>query len=214
MDHVTTKTSANKLKVARNRRGLDASDPVHGFQRGVQARSGMAWVLRSQAIFLAVRATLATVGVPSNVFWSRAVWDGHGLSENVHHAGADAARHHEVARRVILLVDDSDIIRGLYSEILERAGYEVVQACDGDEALDLAREMRDLDLVVTDFEMPEMNGMEVAQWFERHRPDVPVLMISASQKHLDSVEKAMPSLKCHFKTSYPTEFLAVIAGLL
>ncbi|MEM7251639.1 MAG: response regulator, partial [Pseudomonadota bacterium] len=57
----------------------------------------------------------------------------------------------------VLAVDDSVAMRQMVSFTLKGAGYEVVEATDGEEALGLARET-DVDLVVTDVNMPKMDG--------------------------------------------------------
>lgn len=63
---------------------------------------------------------------------------------------------------VILAVDDSASMRQMVRYTLEGAGYEVVQAADGVEALDLARR-RSVDLVLTDVNMPRMDGIELVR---------------------------------------------------
>ncbi len=64
----------------------------------------------------------------------------------------------------ILLAEDEDAVRRLTSRILERAGYQVLQAADGKEALDLARELSEpVDLLLSDVVMPEIRGPELAE---------------------------------------------------
>ena len=62
----------------------------------------------------------------------------------------------------ILVADDSRVMRQIVSRTLRQAGfsgYEVIEACDGREALDRAREHKP-DLVLSDWNMPEMNGIQ------------------------------------------------------
>ena len=59
----------------------------------------------------------------------------------------------------ILVVDDDDIIRTMLIDILESAGYQVVSASDGEEAIDLFRK-KPADLVLTDLVMPNREGLE------------------------------------------------------
>jgi CheY-like chemotaxis protein len=64
----------------------------------------------------------------------------------------------------ILLAEDENAVRRLTSRILERAGYEVLQASDGREALELARGLeRPVDLLLSDVVMPEIRGPELAE---------------------------------------------------
>jgi CheY-like chemotaxis protein len=63
----------------------------------------------------------------------------------------------------ILVVDDQFTAREIQRSILEAAGYRVVTARDGREAWDLLANGEDIELVVTDLEMPEMDGLELVQ---------------------------------------------------
>ena len=60
----------------------------------------------------------------------------------------------------ILAVDDSPSMRQMVAYTLKRAGFEVYEAEDGVEALEMAREL-DVDLVLTDINMPKMDGIEL-----------------------------------------------------
>lgn len=62
----------------------------------------------------------------------------------------------------ILAVDDSASMRQMVSFTLKQAGYEVVEACDGVEALDIARS-RAVNLVLTDVNMPNMDGLTLVR---------------------------------------------------
>jgi DNA-binding response OmpR family regulator len=65
-------------------------------------------------------------------------------------------------RETVLVADDSMTVLAMVSARLERAGYDVVTATRGDEALRLAQELRPR-LVILDVEMPGLDGMEVAR---------------------------------------------------
>ncbi len=63
----------------------------------------------------------------------------------------------------ILLVEDDDAVRAVTRRALKRFGYNVLSACGGDEALQLARRHpEEIDLLLTDIMMPGLNGVEVA----------------------------------------------------
>jgi DNA-binding response OmpR family regulator len=85
----------------------------------------------------------------------------------------------------ILLVDDEDSIQTLLTYPLERDGYRVVQARDGDEALARFAEEQ-VDLVVLDIMLPKLDGLEVCR---RLRTDstVPIIMLTARDDELDKV---------------------------
>jgi nitrogen-specific signal transduction histidine kinase/ActR/RegA family two-component response regulator len=79
----------------------------------------------------------------------------------------------------ILLVEDEDVVRGLARQILEEAGYNVLDARGGDEAIRLCRDLRGpIDLLLTDVVMPEASGKEVADRLTKLRPATCVLYMS------------------------------------
>ncbi|MGH3137728.1 MAG: response regulator transcription factor, partial [Gaiellaceae bacterium] len=85
----------------------------------------------------------------------------------------------------ILLVDDEDSIQTLLTFPLERDGYRVVQARDGEEAL---RRFGDenVDLVVLDVMLPRLDGLEVCKRL-RSQSNVPIVMLTARGEELDKV---------------------------
>jgi DNA-binding response OmpR family regulator len=85
----------------------------------------------------------------------------------------------------ILLVDDEDAVRRLLAFPLERDGYEVIQAADGEEALERFGE-RDIDLVVLDIMLPRLDGLEVCKRL-RATSAVPIIMLTARDDELDKV---------------------------
>jgi len=85
----------------------------------------------------------------------------------------------------ILLVDDEDSIQTLLTYPLERDGYRVVQARDGEEALERFAE-EDVDLVVLDVMLPKLVGLEVCKRL-RGESTVPIIMLTARGDELDKV---------------------------
>ncbi|HEY9014898.1 MAG TPA: response regulator, partial [Gemmatimonadales bacterium] len=77
----------------------------------------------------------------------------------------------------IMVVDDDAAIRRTLSLMLERAGFEVVLASDGAEAIRLWRERRG-DLVITDLHMPRKDGIETIVELLYHSPDVRIIAMS------------------------------------
>jgi DNA-binding response OmpR family regulator len=85
----------------------------------------------------------------------------------------------------ILLVDDEESVRKLLTYPLERDGYRVIQARDGEEAL--ARfDGEEVDLVVLDLMLPKLDGLEVCKRL-RERSSVPIVMLTARDDELDKV---------------------------
>ncbi|MCZ6677490.1 MAG: response regulator [Candidatus Poribacteria bacterium] len=77
----------------------------------------------------------------------------------------------------ILVIDDDDQVRGMLRQMLERAGYEVIEAPDGEEGMRLYREAPS-DLVIMDLIMPEKEGIESIAVLRRDFPDVKIIAIS------------------------------------
>ncbi len=85
----------------------------------------------------------------------------------------------------ILLVDDEDSIQTLLAFPLQRDGYTVVQARDGEEALRLFQ-TEPVDLVVLDIMLPRVDGLEVCRRL-RAESTVPIIMLTARDDELDTV---------------------------
>ncbi|HTR32992.1 MAG TPA: response regulator transcription factor [Gaiellaceae bacterium] len=85
----------------------------------------------------------------------------------------------------ILLVDDEDAVRTVLAFPLEKDGYSVVQAGDGEEALKLF-EAQPVDLVVLDIMLPRLDGLEVCKRL-RATSTVPIIMLTARDDELDKV---------------------------
>ena len=80
----------------------------------------------------------------------------------------------------VVLVDDSDEVQTLVAELLSGAGHEVVgHAHDGSEGVELVLAERP-DAVVTDWQMPRMNGVEMTARIRAGDPDIAVLALSSS----------------------------------
>ena len=89
----------------------------------------------------------------------------------------ELARHHRKGA-IILLVDDDSAVREVTSAMLRELGYVILEVGSGGAALDLLDGKADIDLVVLDFAMPGMNGVEVAQQVRSKFPALPVLFIT------------------------------------
>src|SRR4051794_6248375 len=85
----------------------------------------------------------------------------------------------------ILLVDDEQAVQKLLTYPLRKEGYEVVEARDGQEALDRFGEER-FDLVVLDIMLPKLDGIEVCRRL-RTRSQVPIIMLTAKGDEIDKI---------------------------
>ena len=81
----------------------------------------------------------------------------------------------------ILVVEDSFIVRELQRCVLESAGHDVVTASDGREALDALTKDEEIELVLTDLEMPRLGGLDLTRAIraDEHRSSLPVVMVTS-----------------------------------
>jgi len=77
----------------------------------------------------------------------------------------------------VLIIDDEEQIREVLRTVLERVGYEVSEASNGVEGIQIYRE-HDIDLVVTDIIMPEKGGIDTIMDLRRDYPDVKIIAVS------------------------------------
>lgn len=90
----------------------------------------------------------------------------------------------------ILLVDDEEIIRDLYSQFLKDHGYQVYTASDGRHGLELFRTSHDrIDLVILDMIMPEMGGKDLFEEIRKIEPRIPIAISSGFSPREDSIQK-------------------------
>ena len=82
--------------------------------------------------------------------------------------------------KTLLVVEDEPLIRNLEVQFLRRQGYTVLQAEGAMEALGLATATVTIHLLITDFLMPEVDGLELTRRFRKVHPKTPVLMVSGS----------------------------------
>jgi two-component system chemotaxis sensor kinase CheA len=83
--------------------------------------------------------------------------------------------------RSLLLIDDSPFFRNMLTPVLQAAGYEVTAAASAPEALAMLKDGRAFDVIITDIEMPEMDGFEFAQSLrgDPRTADLPVIALSS-----------------------------------
>ena len=86
----------------------------------------------------------------------------------------------------ILIVDDESRMRKLVHDFLAREGYEVVEAADGEEALDIFYSDKEISLIVLDVMMPKINGWEVCREI-RKISKLPIIMLTAKGDESDEL---------------------------
>ena len=115
----------------------------------------------------------------------------------------------------ILLVEDESVVRRLAHRVLTRAGYEVVEAESGPEALARYEQQGRVDLLVTDMVMPEMGGREVAESIAARQPDLRVVYMSGYTAD-EVFRQALPAAKNRFlqKPFAPDDLTAKVREVL
>ena len=118
-----------------------------------------------------------------------------------------------VGQKRILLVEDEPSIRLLLVDSLEDAGFDVLEAANGDEAACLLVYPDDVDLVVTDIQMPgSRDGNAVAEAAKERDPEIPVVYMTANP---NSLRNRLGSRDAFLKKPFaPSEVLVVVRRLL
>ncbi len=87
----------------------------------------------------------------------------------------------------VLVVDDEDRMRKLLSDFLKIRDFEVVEAADGEQAIDVFFSDKDIALIILDVMMPKMDGWEVLKTIREHSK-VPVIMLTARSEENDELK--------------------------
>jgi len=87
----------------------------------------------------------------------------------------------------ILVVDDEARMRKLVKDFLSVKGYKVVEAADGEEAISLFMEQKDIKLILLDVMMPRMDGFETLKLIRQYS-DLPVIMLTARSEERDELQ--------------------------
>jgi CheY-like chemotaxis protein len=89
-------------------------------------------------------------------------------------------------RMVVLVVEDETLVRMFIADFLDEAGFKVFEAVSGDEAVQVLQARPDVQVVVTDIEMPgAMNGLELARVIRERWPGVGVVLTSGRERPRD-----------------------------
>lgn len=85
-----------------------------------------------------------------------------------------------VGKTMILIVDDEEIVRSLLQRLLEKAGYDIITAANGQEAIDKLSQVN-ASLILLDIKMPVLDGFQTLE-FIRQQYDIPVIMVTGESK--------------------------------
>ncbi len=86
----------------------------------------------------------------------------------------------------VLVVDDESRMRKLVKDFLKKKNFDVIEACDGEEALDIFFATKDISLIILDVMMPKIDGYEVVKEIRQYSK-VPIIMLTAKDKEVDEL---------------------------
>jgi len=121
-----------------------------------------------------------------------------------------------MTEKTILVCDDESHILNVVSLKLRNAGYRVLTASDGQEALDLATQEKP-DLIITDYHMPLLSGIELCRRLKQNAAtmSIPAIMLTARGYHLESQDTAESGiLRMLSKPFSPRHLLATVNEVL
>ncbi len=81
----------------------------------------------------------------------------------------------------VLVVDDEPDVRKVIKRILTKAGYDVIEAEDGEKAIEAIKKGDNpllLDVIISDIRMPKINGIEAINYFQQQWPRVPIIVLT------------------------------------
>ena len=110
----------------------------------------------------------------------------------------------------VLVVDDSAIMRKVIAQILEMLGHDAVPAANGIDAFERLKEHEDVRLILLDWNMPEMNGIEFLREIKR-RPgllEIPVIMLTTESERRKMIEAIEAGAKHYLTKPFQPETLA------
>ena len=101
--------------------------------------------------------------------------------------GIDGKEGCEMERLKILVVDDEQRMRKLVRDFLVKKNFDVMEAGDGEEAVDIFYENKDIALIILDVMMPKMDGWQVCREIRKYS-QVPIIMLTAKSDEKDELQ--------------------------
>ena len=114
----------------------------------------------------------------------------------------------------ILVVDDNVMVRESYTELLRHRGYDVMQAGDGEEALQVIRQSA-IDLAIIDVMMPTMGGLELRQVLQDKAPGIATILVTGQPDKVEDLVDDDPDFQSGrvamlYKPVHPVMLLAEV----
>jgi two-component system cell cycle sensor histidine kinase/response regulator CckA len=207
-----------RLEVADTGTGMDKKVLEHAFEPFFTTKPvGQGTGLGLATVYGIVKQARGHIAIYSEV--------GRGTTVSVLVPRSEQPVRHEVAAPppsprpasgTVLVVEDYPDLRELFEEILTQAGYRVLVAADGAEAIAVAGSQKDdIGILLTDIVMPNMLGPDLARELQLRHPDMRVLFMSGhAQAVIDSATPLPPGAKLLQKPFLEAELLARLAEVL
>ena len=117
----------------------------------------------------------------------------------------------------VLIADDSEVSRDMLEMLIEPLGHELTVVSDGKEARDLIARNNRFDLVVSDYNMPNMDGLELLKWIREISlfPTVPFILVTANNN--PRIRRECERLNATYVEKAPSQIEAIsdaVKGLL
>ena len=110
-------------------------------------------------------------------------------------------------------MDDSNLVRGFVKELLVEAAYAVLEARDAPQALSVAAEHPEVDLLIADLLLPGANGVDLAKKMRAARPGLKVLLLSADSSNAVAAAQ-LPGARFMDKNGMVEQLTSTVAELL
>jgi two-component system chemotaxis response regulator CheY len=111
----------------------------------------------------------------------------------------------------VIVADDSRVMRSIIEKVVQSIGHEVIHATNGQEVLDLLdREGAEVDLILLDWNMPVMNGLEVLRRMqeEKFHRRIPVLMVSTESEEAKKKQALNEGARGYLSKPFTSQELA------
>lgn len=119
-----------------------------------------------------------------------------------------------MSEKTILVADDESHIVSVVSLKLKNAGFRVLTAGDGQEALEIAMAEHP-DLLITDYHMPGLSGIELCQRLRQEKNNVPAIMLTARGYNLDPSDTTQNGIVCMISKPFsPRHLLTTVQEVL
>jgi CheY-like chemotaxis protein len=117
---------------------------------------------------------------------------------------------------MILVAEDEALVRAVTARVLDRAGYTVLEAEDGEQALELVRRHHStIDLVISDVVMAKLDGRELVRRVTKEWPGLPILLVSGyNPEEISSPNDPVARVELLMKPFAPSELLNKVSSLV